>query len=428
MFAANMCEANASSMSQRRLGAVNSLDMDQTLQPNSQQSTHHSALPPEQKNQRLYELAAVFFRLGTVAFGGPAAHIAMMDDEVVKRRQWMSRENLLDLIGVTNLLPGPNSTELAIHIGYERAGWAGLFVAGASFILPALGLVWLLAAVYVRYQTVPQVSWLLYGVKPVIVAVVLQALWKLGKKAAKDAPTTVAGVVAIAAYFAGLNEVLLLLLAGLAVMLIKVGPSRGSTNAALLLPFSSLIAQTSGPVATTISVGWASVFLFFLKVGAVLYGSGYVLLAFLQRDLVEQNQWITSQQLLDAVAIGQITPGPVFTTATFVGYLVAGNEGAIAGTIGIFLPAFLLVGIVNPWVPQLRHSPWASAFLDGVNAASLGLMAGVTYILARAAVVDVPTLVLVGLSAIAIFKFKVNSAWLVLMGAFLGFILKSAVF
>lgn len=398
------------------------MDTKQTIQPD----THRSALPPEQKNQRLKELATVFFRLGTVAFGGPAAHIAMMDDEVVKRRGWMSRESLLDLIGVTNLLPGPNSTELAIHIGYERAGWAGLFVAGSCFILPALGLVWLLAAVYARYQSVPQVNWLLYGVKPIIVAVVIQALWKLGKKAAKDVPTTVVGVIAVAAYFAGLNEVLLLLLAGLAVMLIKVWPHRGGTNAALLLPVTDLLAQTGvaqagGVAATAVSVGWASVFLFFLKVGAVLYGSGYVLLAFLQRDLVDQNQWITSQQLLDAVAIGQITPGPVFTTATFVGYLVAGNGGAIAATIGIFLPAFLLVGLVNPWVPKLRRSPWASAFLDGVNAASLGLMAGVTYILARAAVVDIPTLVLAGLGAIAIFKFKINAAWLVLLGAALGF-------
>ena len=390
------------------------------------QNTHHSNLPPEQKNQRLKELSTVFFRLGTVAFGGPAAHIAMMDDEVVKRRQWMSRESLLDLIGVTNLLPGPNSTELAIHIGYERAGWAGLVVAGSCFILPALGLVWLLAAIYVHYQTVPQVGWLLYGVKPIIVAVVLQALWKLGKKAAKDLPTTVVGVIATVAYFAGLNEVLLLLVAGLAVMLIKVWPNRGGTSAALLLPVTDLLAQSSSVTSgvTAVSVGWASVFLFFLKVGAVLYGSGYVLLAFLQRDLVDSNQWITSQQLLDAVAIGQITPGPVFTTATFVGYLIAGNGGAIAATIGIFLPAFLLVGLVNPWVPKLRRSPWASAFLDGVNAASLGLMAGVTYILARAAVVDISTLVLAFVGAIAIFRFKINAAWLVLAGGILGFAIR----
>ena len=390
-------------------------------------SAPYSALSQAQKQHRLKDLAAVFFRLGVVAFGGPAAHVAMMDDEIVKRRQWMSRENLLDLIGVTNLLPGPNSTELAIHIGYERAGWAGLFVAGSCFIFPAMAVVWLLAAVYVQYQTVPQVGWLLYGIKPVIIAIVLKALFKLGKKAAKDRPTTAVGVIAIAAYFAGINEILILLVSGLAVMAIKGWPDRGTTMGALLLPLSGSLAQTGGAATAAsshVSVGWASVFLFFLKVGSVLYGSGYVLLAFLQRDLVERHQWITSQQLLDAVAIGQITPGPVLTTATFVGYLVAGHGGAIAGTFGIFLPAFLLVGIVNPWVPKLRRSPFASAFLDGVNAASLGLMGGVTYTLARAAVIDLPTLLIAIASAIAVFRYKINAVWLVLAGAALGYLVQ----
>ncbi|MDA0865028.1 MAG: chromate transporter [Cyanobacteria bacterium] len=382
----------------------------------------YRALPPEQQKQRLVELAALFFRLGLVAFGGPAAHVAMMDDEVVKRRQWMSRESLLDLIGVTNLLPGPNSTELAIHIGYERGGWKGLFVAGSCFILPAMTLVWVLAALYARYQTVPQVGWLLYGIKPVIIAVVLQALWKLGKKAAKDIPTQIAGAVAIAAYLAGLNEIALLVVIGVAVMLVKNWGRRDAPTGAWLLPIGAL-AQTGGVVTTTASMGWVGVFLFFLKIGSVLYGSGYVLLAFLQRDLVERGQWLTSQQLLDAVAIGQITPGPVFTTATFVGYLLAGNAGAIAGTVGIFLPAFLLVGLVNPWVPKLRKSPWASGFLDGVNAASLGLMAGVTYTLGQAAVVDGVTLGVAILSAIAVFRFKLNSAWLVLAGGAIGLVL-----
>lgn len=375
------------------------------------------------QNQRLKELAQVFLRLGAIAFGGPAAHIAMMDDEVVKRRQWISRDCLLDLIGVTNLLPGPNSTELAIHIGYERAGWAGLLVAGSCFILPAMILVWLLAIVYVRYQTVPQVAWLLYGIKPVIIAVVLQALWKLSKKAAKDTPTTIAGILAIAAYFAGLNEILLLLLIGVAVMLIKNLHSGDQTTSGFyLLPLSGILAQ--GGVATTaVSLGWGSVFWFFLKIGSVLYGSGYVLLAFLQRDLVERHHWLTSQQLIDAVAIGQITPGPVFTTATFVGYLLAGNAGAIAGTIGIFLPAFLLVGIVNPWATKIRQSSWAGSFLDGVNAASLGLMAGVTYTLGRAALVDWLTAIVAILSAIALVRFNINSVWLVFVGGLMGIVL-----
>ena len=386
----------------------------------------YAVLSPEQQRYRLIELARVFFRLGTVAFGGPAAHIAMMDDEVVKRRQWMSHEALLDLIGVTNLLPGPNSTELAIHIGYERARWRGLFVAGVSFVLPAMALVWLLAALYVQYQTVPQMTWLLYGIKPVIIAVVLQALWKLGRKAAKDKPTTAVGVAAIALYFTGLNEVLLLLLAGLAVMLVKNWRSRNTTASVFLMPVSGTLAQVSSgtaAVSPVFSLGWASVFLFFLKIGCVLYGSGYVLLAFLQRDLVEQHQWLTSQQLLDAIAIGQITPGPVFTTATFVGYLLAGNAGAISGTIGIFLPAFLLVGLVNPWVPKIRRSPWASGFLDGVNAGALGLMAGVTYTLGRAALVDWVTVILAVLSATAVFRFKVNSAWLVIGSGVVGLLL-----
>lgn len=378
-----------------------------------------------QQNQRLRELAQVFLRLGAIAFGGPAAHIAMMDDEVVKRRRWLSRENLLDLIGVTNLLPGPNSTELAIHIGYERAGWAGLLVAGSCFILPAMILVWLLAIVYVRYQTVPQVEWLLYGIKPVIMAIVLQALWKLGKKAAKDTSTTVAGIMAIAAYFAGFNEILLLMLSGIVVMLIKNWQNGDqTTNGLYLLPLSQMQAQLGlGGATTAVSIGWVSVFWFFLKIGSILYGSGYVLLVFLQRDLVERNHWLTSQQLLDAVAIGQVTPGPVLTTATFVGYLLAGNAGAIAGTLGIFLPAFLLVGIVNPWVRTLRQSPWTGGFLDGVNAASLGLMVGVTYTLGRAAIVDWLTIIVAVFSAIAVFKFKINSVWLVIAGGAIAVIL-----
>ncbi len=385
-----------------------------------QEAVPYSALTRRQQKQRLTELTTVFLRLGTIAFGGPAAHIAMMDSEVVNRRQWMSREKLLDLLGITNLIPGPNSTELAIHIGYERAGWRGLLVAGSSFILPAMLIVWALAAIYARYQTVPQVEGLLYGIKPVIIAIVLQAVWNLGKKAAKDLPTIIALVAAIAAYFTGLNEILVLILLGIAVMLVKNWQSRGNINAAFLLPVSGVMATVGSTTAAVTSISWIGVFLFFLKIGCVLYGSGYVLLAFLQRDLVERNQWLTSQQLLDAVAIGQLTPGPVFTTATFIGYLLAGNAGAIAGTIGIFLPAFVLVWVVNPWVPKLRQSNWASGFLDGVNAASLGLMVGVTYTLGRAALVDWLTIILAILSAIAVFRFKINSAWLVLAGGAVG--------
>lgn len=397
----------------------------------------YAELNPTQQRQRLVTLAAVFARLGVIAFGGPAAHIAMMDDEIVKRRQWMDRERLLDLLGITHLIPGPNSTELAIHIGYDRAGWRGLLVAGISFILPAMLIVWALAAMYAQYQTVPQVEWLLYGIKPVIIAVVLQALWQLGKKAIKNIPTAIAGVIAIAAYFVGLNEILVLVLLGCAVMLLTRWQEQGNLLGIFLLPFSGMFSGTfaetrlaetrqvtaiAAPVAT--SVGWAKVFWVFLKIGSVLYGSGYVLLAFLQRDLVERNHWLTSQQLLDAVAIGQITPGPVFTTATFIGYLLAGNSGAIAATIGIFLPAFVLVLIVHPWVPKLRASPWARGFLDGVNAASLGLMAGVAWTLGQAALIDGVTLGLAIASAISVFRFKINTAGLVLTGALVGFLVQ----
>ncbi len=395
--------------------------------------SHFSSLTPSQKQQRLVELSQVFLRLGTIAFGGPAAHIAMMDDEVVKRRQWMSREKLLDLLGITNLIPGPNSTELAIHIGYERGGWRGLWIAGTCFILPAMLIVWAIAALYIHYQAVPQVEWLLYGIKPVIIAIVLQAVWKLGQKALKDRQTLIAGLGAIAAYFAGVNEILTLLLLGVAVMLIKTWPRSGNSQHPLWVPLASTLTSwgasvgplTQGPMTQAATpVSWISLFWLFLKIGSVLYGSGYVLLAFLQRDLVERYHWLTSQQLLDAIAIGQFTPGPVFTTATFVGYLLAGNGGAVAATIGIFLPAFVLVWLVNPWVPKLRQSPWTSGFLDGINAASLGLMAAVTLTLVRTALIDWITLLIALVGGIAVFRFNVNSAWLVLGGGAIGLLSK----
>jgi chromate transporter len=383
-------------------------------------SIRFADLPPPEKQQRLQELATVFLKLGTIAFGGPAAHIAMMNDEVVRRRQWMPEQQILDLLGVTSLIPGPNSTEMAILIGNERAGWRGLMTAGICFILPAMLMVWGLAILYVRSQSIPQVEWVLYGVKPIILAVIAQALWKLGKKAIKDIPTAIAGIAAIAAYFLGLNEVLVLVLAGVGMMLLRNGQSnRHSTTGLLLLPVSSVLAQVNSADAPR-SVAWSNVFLFFLKVGAVLYGSGYVLLAFLQRDLVERWQVLSSQQLLDAIVIGEFTPGPVFTTATFIGYLLAGHAGAIAATLGIFLPSFILVAIISPFAARLRQSRWTAGFLDGVNAGALGLMAAVTVTLLSAAIVDWSTASLAVLGLIAVFRFQVNSAWLVLAGAVAG--------
>jgi chromate transporter len=383
-----------------------------------QQQTYQS-LDSAQKRLRLRELAIAFFKLGVFAFGGPAAHVAMMDDEVVKRRQWLSREKFLDLIGITNLIPGPNSTELAIHIGYERAGWRGLMIAGCGFILPATLIVWVLAIVYVQSQSLPQVGWLLYGVKPVIIAVVLQALWKLGKTAIKDRPTAIASIFVV--LFSGwrYSEILLLLLAGLGVMLVKNGRSIGFSAGLLPVP---LLLQVAPP-STIGAMSGVNIFLTFLKIGSVLYGSGYVLLAFLQRELVERSPVLTSQQILDAVAIGQITPGPVFTTATFVGYLLGGNGGAIAATVGIFLPAFVFVALVNPWVDQLRRSSWVSGFLDGVNAASLGLMVMVTVQLGQSGIVDGWTGAIALMSGVLLLRFKVNSAALVMGGGIIGLLL-----
>lgn len=403
----------------------------QPLEGFSDETLPYDTLSPAAQRQRLGELAGVFLKLGAIAFGGPAAHIAMMDDEIVTRRRWLSREKLLDFLGITNLIPGPNSTELAIYLGYDRAGWRGLVLAGTCFILPAMLIVWALAAVYVRSQAIPQVEWLLYGVKAVVIAIIVQALWKLGKKALKDWPTWAVAIAIIALFATGLNEIALLLLGGAAVMLIKNLGQREPGSPLLLFPLSVLaqtsLAQTGVAPATAPANAptWGSVFLMFLKIGAVLYGSGYVLLAFLEREFVQRTGWLSSQQILDAVAVGQVTPGPVFTTATFIGYLLAGNAGAIAATIAIFLPAFALVLIINPVLPKLRQSRWVSGFLDGVNAASLGLMAVVTWTLARAAVVDWVTVILAVLSLIAVLRLKVNSAWLVLGGAIVGLLAKS---
>lgn len=368
--------------------------------------------------QALGEVTRLFLRLGFTAFGGPAAHIAMMHDEVVKRRQWMTDQHFLDLVGATNLIPGPNSTEMAIHIGYERAGWRGLIVAGLSFILPAVLIVLALAWAYVEYGATPQGNALMYGVKPVIIAVVVQALCRLVPSALKSLLLAVVGAAALILYLLGVNE--LLVLFGGAFLVIAIQAVRRSSQAVTaLLPFgivTSWLPQTTE--STAVSLG--QLFLVFLKAGALLYGSGYVLLAFLRNDLVVNLGWMTDQQLLDAIAIGQFTPGPVFTTATFVGYVLAGMPGAIVATIGIFLPSFCFVAVLARIVPYLRKSTWTAAFLDGVNVAALGLMAGVTWQLGRAAIVDIPTALLAIVATVILFRFQLNSAWLVLVGGLFG--------
>lgn len=358
---------------------------------------------------RLPELALLFLKLGTTAFGGPAAHVAMMEEEVVRRRQWLTHAEFLDYLGATNLIPGPNSTEMAIHVGWVRAGWPGLLVAGACFIIPAALLVTLLAWAYVRFGTLPAAGALLYGVKPVVIAVVLQALWRLGHTAVKTWPLGLLAAAAVVATALGVNELIVLGAAGV----VAAGAAR--PRAALALGFPMSLGLAAAPAA-----GLGGLFLVFAKIGAVLFGSGYVLLAFLRSDLVEHLHWITSQQLLDAVAVGQVTPGPVFTTATFIGYLVRGGSGALVATLGIFAPAFIYVAVSGPLVPWLRRSPMAGRVLDGVNVASLALMAVVTWHLGREALVSWPAVLIGAASAVLLFRTRINSAWLVLGGSVLG--------
>jgi chromate transporter len=367
----------------------------------------------------LGEVIRLFLRLGFTAFGGPAAHIAMMHDEVVKRREWMTDQHFLDLVGANNLIPGPNSTEMAIHVGYERAGWRGLIAAGVCFIMPAVLIVLALAWAYVEYGSTPQGHALMYGIKPVIIAIVLQALYRLVPSALKSPLLAAVGAVALLVYLLGVNE--LVVLFGGAFLIVAIQAVRRFPQSTLaLLPLTGVKSWLS-QAAESNPVSLGQLFLVFLKVGALLYGSGYVLLALLRNDLVLHLGWMTDQQLLDAVAIGQFTPGPVFTTATFVGYVLAGVPGAVVATIGIFLPSFCFVALLARIVPHLRKSPWTAAFLDGVNVAALGLMAGVTWQLGRAAIVDIPTALLAIAAAVLLFRFQINSAWLVLAGASIGF-------
>jgi chromate transporter len=370
---------------------------------------------PARAPSALWEVALLFLRLGATAFGGPAAHVAMMEDEVVRRRRWLPREEFLDLLGATNLIPGPNSTELAIHLGRRRAGWPGLLVAGACFIAPAMAMVWALAWAYERYGHRPAADGLMAGIKPVVIAVVAQALWSLGGTALRAPILVAAAAVGAAAYLLGVHELAVLFGTGAIVALVQLGRRARGQALAIALPVP-LLAAAVPPAPAPL----ASLFLVFLKIGSVLFGSGYVLLAFLRSELVERLRWITEAQLLDAVAIGQVTPGPVFTTATFVGYVVAGHAGAAVATAGIFLPAFFFVAISGPLVPRMRRSRTMGAFLDGVNAASLALMAVVMVQLGRAAITGFPTAVLAAAAAVLLLRFHVNSSWLVAGGAAVG--------
>ncbi len=394
--------------------------------------------------RRLREVCLLFFKLGATGFGGPAVTIAMMEDEVVTRRKWLTRQYFLDLVGTTNLIPGPNATEIAIHVGYLRAGWPGLIAGGACFIVPAALITMAFAWAYVRFGALPAVAPFLAGIKPAVLAVIVAALWRLGRTALApraDDPVhartrarqlAALGIAVLAASLLGANEILALFAGGILGMLwLRIDAGRSdrlralrppSSLSVLLLPGLWPARQAAAVAATRAAPTLAGLALFFLKVGAVMYGSGYVLVAFLQGGLVDQLGWLTQQQLLDAIAAGQLTPGPLLSTATFIGYMLLGVPGAIVGTLGVFLPSFLFVAALSSAVPRLRRSPWASAFLDAVNVCSLGLMAAVALKLGAATLTSWPAAVIALLSAAIALRWRVNSAWLVLGGAVLGWL------
>lgn len=386
---------------------------------------------PEPRERRIAELARLFLKLGVIAFGGPAAHIAILEDEVVARRRWIDRQHFLDLIGATNLIPGPNSTEMTMHIGYERAGLPGLLVAGSCFILPAALITAAFAWLYVAYGSLPAVEPFLYGIKPAVIAIILGALWRLASPAVRSWRHGVLGFAVALTLLFGLGEIPALLAGGVLGMLWFRAAGAVATRTGpkvVALPFlqlrDSATAVAAGAATGAVAVSLGKLFLFFLKIGAVLYGSGYVLVAFLEGGLVNDYGWLTQAQLLDAIAIGQFTPGPVLSTATFIGYILAGAPGATLATVGIFLPSFLFVLMLNPALPRLRRSAWMAAFLDAVNVASLGLMAAVTLELGVGVLVSWPAWVIAILSAIVVLRFRPNAVWIVAGGAVLGWLLR----
>jgi chromate transporter len=376
---------------------------------------------PRPERGSLREVVGLFLKLGTIAFGGPAAHVALMHAEVVGRRRWVSEQQFLDLVGATNLLPGPSSTELAIYLGLRRAGWRGLVAAGACFIAPAFAIVLGLAVLYDRYGTTPVATDLLYGVTPVVIAIIAQALVLLGRTALKSAGLAAIGLAALGGYLAGLHPLLLLAL-GAALWLAVTGGRRFAARfgaPAILVPLAGpLLLQA--PTATAGSVSLATLFWTFLKLGSVVFGSGYVLLAFLHDDLVEGLRVISDRQLVDAVAVGQITPGPVFTTATFIGYLAAGTPGAVVATVAIFAPSFVFVPLIDRLLAAVRDRPWVRTALDGVNVAAVALMAGVAVQLARTALVDPLTVTLAAATLAVLLRWHPNPTWLIAAGATVG--------
>lgn len=371
----------------------------------------------EQINDRLLDIAKLFFKLGVIGFGGPAVHIAMMEEEVVKKKAWMSEDHFLDLVGATNLIPGPNSTEMAMHIGNERAGWRGLVIAGCCFIIPAVIITGVFAWAYRQYGQLPQVQPFIYGIKPAIIAVVVSLMISLGRKALKNVELGIIGLLAATAVLAGYNEIYILFGAGLLGILIYF--IRSSSKAANgILPFVLLQVST-----TPVSISDSKLFWIFLKIASILYGSGYVLFAFLDAELVGKGL-LTKQQLIDAIAVGQFTPGPVFSSATFIGWQISGIGGAAAATLGIFLPSFLFVAFLNPLIPRLRKSKLMSAFLDTINIVSIAIILSVIIEMGRETIMDWRTILIAMISFAVTFYFKkLNTAFIILGGAVLGYIL-----
>lgn len=383
---------------------------------------------------RLTEIAQIFLKLGIIGFGGPVAHIAMIEDEIVKRRQWLTQEHFLDLLGATNLIPGPNSTEMAIHIGYIYAGWLGLIIAGICFILPAVLITGFLAWIYVSYGTLPQISPLLYGIKPVVLAIIINAVWGLRKKAVKTRKLLIIAIaVGLITEFTKINEIVSLLMGGILGMIWL--RSSNQTNLIILgltaetFLQTTVISTATNNINNHVSVSLWKLGLFFLKIGSVLFGGGYLLIAFLQRELVEEYGWLTQQQLLDSIAIGQFTPGPVLSTATFIGYIIAGFPGAIVATVGIFLPSFLFVAMLNSFMDTLRKSSWTRPFLDAVNVSAVALMTlttiqvGIaTLISPKTDSIDFLSLGIAVISAILVMRYHINAAYLIVGGGIIGYL------
>ncbi|MFT4758788.1 MAG: chromate transporter [Paraglaciecola sp.] len=364
--------------------------------------------------KELKEIAQLFFKLGSIGFGGPAAHIAMMEEEVVNKRKWMTQQHFLDLIGATNLIPGPNSTEMTMHCGHERAGWKGLIVAGVCFVFPAVVLTMIFAWVYQKYGQLPTVAPFIYGIKPAVIAIILGAVYRLGKRALKNVELGILGALTLIACLLGIHEIMALFACGLVgLMLHFIRQSKNKLNSFTPLIFLQIITSAS-----TFNVFWT-----FLKVGAVLYGSGYVLFAYLDAELVNTGL-MTRQELIDAIAVGQFTPGPVLTTATFIGWQLNGFWGALAATVGIFVPSFLFVALLNPLIPKMRKSKSIAAFLDAVNIAAVAVIIAVCIEMGKETLTDWRTILIAAASLVMVFGFKkVNSAFVVIGGAVLGCLL-----